>query len=175
MNYTLTQQNQVGLQLKATAILLTIASVLPLLVHLIPPYQGTPMGAILLPMFYVPLIALLFYRTHVGVIVAVLAPIINYLITGLPHWQFIALLGFELLVFTLIANQLLHSEMLAWVAAPLAFLLAKATAAGVLVFVPLLESTEPLVYFSNALSYAVPGILLLWAINVVVLGYSKRQ
>lgn len=174
MNYTLIQQNRAGLQLKTTAILVAIASVLPLLVHLIPPYQGTPMGAILLPMFYVPLIALLFYRTHVGVIVAVLAPIINYLITGLPHWQFIALLGFELLVFTLIAHRLLRSVVFAWVAAPLAFLLAKAISMGLLTFVPLLESTEPLLYFRNALSYAVPGILLLWVINVVGLRYPQR-
>ena len=175
MNYTLTQRNRAALQLKSTAILLTIASVLPLLVHLIPPYQGTPMGAILLPMFYVPLIALLFFRTHVAVIIAVLAPIVSYLVTGLPHWQLMALLGFELLVFTLVANQLLRSVVLAWIAAPLAFLLAKATAAGLLFFVPLLESTEPLSYFGNALSYALPGILLLWAINVVGLSYPKRQ
>lgn len=174
MNYTLTQQKQTGLQWRATVILLAIASVLPLLIHLIPPYQGTPMGAVLLPMFYVPLIALLFYRTHVAVIVAVLAPVINYLLTGLPHWQFITLLGLELLVFTLMANRLLHSVVMAWVAAPLAFLLAKVVAASVLFFIPLLEVTEPLIYLRNSLGYAIPGILLLWVINVVALGYSKR-
>ena len=128
------------------------------------------MGAILLPMFYVPLIALLFYRTHVAVIVALLAPVINYLLTGLPHWQFMTLLGFELLVFTLIANRLLHSVVMAWVAAPLAFLLAKIIATSILFFIPLLESAMPLLYLRNSLSNAIPGILLLWVINVVALG-----
>ena len=175
MNYALIQQNRAGLQIKATAILLAVASVLPLLVHLIPPYQGTPMGAILLPMFYVPLIAILFYRTHVGLIVAVVAPLISFLITGLPQWQLIALLSFELIAFTLFASQLLRSTLMAWVAAPLAFLLTKAVSAALLTWLPLMEHTEPLTYLRTSLSYALPGILLLWVINVAALGYRQRR
>ncbi|MEQ9439389.1 MAG: hypothetical protein RIG62_10085 [Cyclobacteriaceae bacterium] len=173
MNYT----NSLSLHripLKATVTLLATACVLPFLIHLIPPIQGTPVGAILLPMFYIPFIAVVFFGLPVGVIVAALAPMINFLITGNPQWQIVAVLSFELIVFALIAHQLLRRKGMAWLAAPLAYMLTKIVSSVLLIVIPLVGNVEPIQFFMNSVSNAWPGLLALGVINFVVLRYQQR-
>ncbi len=161
--------------LKATAIFLAIASVLPWLIHLVPPHQGTPMGAILVPLFVVPLIALLWYPSAVALIVAAAGPALSFLVTGLPQGPMLVLLTVELIVFTLVASQLLRASTLGWVAAPLAFVFAKTVSLIVLTLFPFLSQLEPLTYFRTSLSVTLPGVLLLGAINVIGLRYRQRH
>ena len=175
MNYPLTHPARPSFPIKATVGLLVVASIIPPLVHLIPPYQNTSVGAILLPMFYVPLVALLFYRARVALVIALLSPLADFLLTGFPSWQFVLLISLELVVFTLVAGQLLRSVVVAWVAAPLAFLLTKVISTGLLLVVPLLEMIDPWVLFRYSLSNALPGILLLWVINVAGLSYQQHR
>src|SRR5690554_2177528 len=129
--------SRVLVQVQATFILLVLACLLPFFVHMIPPYRGIPIGAFLLPMFYVPFIALVFYRLYVGLIIAVLAPIINFLLVGSPDWQIITILTIELGVFTLIAYLLLQGS---WniVSAPLAYLLTKTVSSLLLFLSPII-------------------------------------
>ncbi|MEX0884645.1 MAG: hypothetical protein WDZ72_14340, partial [Cyclobacteriaceae bacterium] len=61
-------------------IVISAAVLLPILIHLIPPVNGIPMGAYLLPMFYIPLISLLIFGRKIALIVAALAPVLNFLL-----------------------------------------------------------------------------------------------
>ncbi len=174
MHYSVSQPFR-AVPLKATAVMLAIASVLPWLVHLIPPHQGTPMGAVLLPLFVVPLVALLWYPPSVGLIVATAGPALSFLITGLPQGPMLMLLTLELIIFTLVAGQLLRSTTLRWVAAPLSFLFTKTVSLIVLSLAPFLSQLDPLNYFRTSISVALPGILLLGLINVLGLRYRPGQ
>ncbi len=174
MHYSVSQPFR-AVPLRATAILLVVASVLPWLVHLIPPHQGTPMGAVLLPLFVVPLVALLRYSPSVGLIVATAGPVLSFLVTGLPQGPMLILLTIELIVFTLVAGQLLRASTLGWVAAPLAFLFTKTVSLIVLTLLPFLSQIEPLNYFFTSISVALPGILLLGLINVLGLLYRPGR
>jgi membrane-associated HD superfamily phosphohydrolase len=151
------------LQIQAILVLLVTACILPFIIHLIPPYNGIPMGAFLLPMFYIPFIAVFFYKLHVGLIIAALAPIINFLITGNPDWQFITVLSVELVVFTLFAYVLLKTHWSTF-AAPLAYLLTKILSSLLLFLIPVLP-ISPIDFFSNSITNGAPGVVVLLVIN----------
>ena len=173
MNYT-NSLSLTRIPLKATFVLLAIACILPFLIHLIPPVQGTPVGAILLPMFYIPFIAVVFFSLPVGVIIAALAPLINFLITGNPQWQILVVLSFELIIFALIAHRLLQVKGIAWLAAPLSYMLTKVVSSVLLFVIPLVGGVEPAQFFMNSVSNAWPGLIVLAIINIVVLRYQQR-
>lgn len=174
---TLTLDTQLSqkLQLKPAIAVLLSACLLPFFIHLIPPYQGIPMGAMLLPMFYIPFIAVVFFRLHVGLIAAALAPALNFLITGNPQWQIVAILSFELIVFVIMAAQMLQLDPLKWVAAPLGYLATKVISAGCLLFVPLLPQMHPLDFLTQSVSNGMMGILILGLINIIVVRYAHHK
>lgn len=160
--------------LKTTAWVLLVAIALPILVHLAPPFNGIPMGAYLLPMFYMPIVALIAYRLPVALIVAALAPPINFLISGNPHWGLMGMLTFELVIFTLMSYVFLLQGIIKWIAAPLAYLGTKTISSAVLIFIPLIDAS-PVQFFSTSLSNAVVGIVILFVINVLCLKYLPNQ
>lgn len=163
------------LQLKPAVVVLLSTCLLPFFIHLIPPYQGVPMGAILLPMFYIPFIAVVFFRLHVGLIAAALAPLLNFLVTGNPQWQIVVILSFELMFFVILAAQMLKMNPLRWVAAPLGYLATKVISAGCLLFVPLLPQMHPLDFLTQSVSNGMIGILILGLINIVVVKYAHQK
>lgn len=178
MNYkasALTGQSLAKFQVKATVAMLLLTSMLPLLIHLIPPYQGTAVGAILLPMFYVPFIAVVFFRLHVGLLAAALAPVLNFLLTGNPQWQIVVVLSFELVAFTLIAHRLLQVKGVRWMAAPVSYLITKVISSGALLLAPLISDTRPLDFFLSSVSNGIPGIFMLWLINVIIFWYQQHR
>ena len=175
MSYSLAHPARARFPVKATIGLLAVANILPLLIHLIPSYSGTSVGGVLLPMFYIPLVALLFLHLRVALVVAVLAPLTNYLITGLPQGPFALLLSIELILFTLLTGRLLRSVVVAWVAAPVAFVLAKVVSASVLAVIPLLPQLQPWDYLSGSIRLALPGVVLLWVVNGAALSYQQHR
>lgn len=160
------------LQVKTIVVILIVACILPLFIHIIPPINGTPIGALLLPMFYVPFIAIVFYRLHVGLVAAALAPFINFMITGNPQWQTVIIFSFELVVFTLIAYLLLKDSF-KWIAAPLSFVFTKIFSSCLLMLIPLLVS--PVDYFFTSVSNGTPGIIVLGIINLGALWFYKLK
>jgi membrane-associated HD superfamily phosphohydrolase len=155
--------------LKTAAWVLPIAIVFPIIVHLAPPYNGIPMGAYLLPMFYIPFIALVLYRLPVALIVGLLAPLLNFLLTGNPQWGFTGVLTVELVFFTGLAHLLLQGN-LKWVAAPLGYIGAKVFSTALLFVIPLVQAM-PLDFFRTSLTNAVAGILVLFLINILAVKY----
>lgn len=159
--------------LKTATWVLPLAIVFPIAVHLIPAYNGIPIGAYLLPMFYIPFIALVWYRLPVALIVAALAPILNFTLTGNPNWGFMAILTTELILFTFLGFIMLKGN-IKWVAAPLSYIGAKVFSSLLLLAFPLLDA-EPIQFFMGSLSNAAPGILILLIINILAVKYYPKN
>ncbi len=163
-------------QVIETAILLEISLILPVLIHLIPIFGVSSWGARLLPIYYAPLIAALFYRAHVGLIVTLCPPWINHLFTGMPNIPVTSLLTCELLIFVLLIIFFVNLAGRKWFYGPLAYLVAKTLFFMVLLFWPpdfLLN--PPLDYFKNTLFVAIPGILLLGLVNWGAIRLSPKK
>lgn len=90
---------RVGL-IASTALALAVSTALPVIVHLLPAGAQGPIGPRLLPIFFAPLIAVLLGRPLAGLIVALLAPVTNHLLTGAPAQAMLPTLTLQLLLFT---------------------------------------------------------------------------
>ncbi|WP_291782982.1 hypothetical protein [Cecembia sp.] len=161
-------------RLKTISMVLVAAVFFPFFVHLIPPQNGIPIGAFLLPMFYIPFIALFAYNWKVALPIAFLAPILNFLITGNPNWEFLTVLTLELILFTGIAYLLLNGNWSKWVAAPLGYLGAKIISSLLLNFIPMVSSV-PWDFFLSSITRALPGIGVLLLINFLLLMFLNKD
>ena len=167
MNTVTLKKALVCLEVKETVLVLAGSVILPFLIHLIPPIAGIPLGARLLPMFYAPLIAIVLFRAHVGIIAALFAPALNSLLTGHPLPEKVGILTFELLIFCIILYLLNRQWKEFWAAAPLAYLLALACASAAL---------GSMNFFFTTLSVGIPGFLALALLNLSLLNFkSKRE
>lgn len=160
------------LQIVETLLLLFGSVILQFVIHLIPSPSIEPLGKILLPMFFAPLIAVIFFRLHVGLIVGIFAPIVNYLITGAPKPELLLAVTIELVIFTLICYWLLQSNAMKNISALLAIITAKIFSASIIF---LILNTNYLGDFFQSLLTAVPGILILSILNIILLRYKEQM
>jgi len=93
-----------SLQLDQVALVVAVTCGLPLFVHAIPVTGGLLAGAVWLPIFYAPLMAVFFCLPHVALTSALLAPTINRLLTGQPDLLTIKMLTTELVIFVCFAR-----------------------------------------------------------------------
>jgi hypothetical protein len=153
----------------ASAALLTVAAalLLPLLFHLLPASGGVPLGARLLPIFYAPFLAAIFFGPVVALVAALGAPTLNHLLTGRPASEMVGLLTLELLLFV----GLILVARARWprspIIAPAAYLLAHFLAGAVLGL--------PWETSAASLYRALPGVAVLLALNVAVVSVQKRR
>ncbi len=160
-----------GWDIPQSLIVLAAAVAVPFLIHLIPFSGGVPLGMKILPLFYIPLIAILVFRFHVGFIAALLAPIVNYLITGQPVFEMVMLLSAELALFAGAVYLCAKHKYLRWIAGPLSFIIAKGISSLSMGWMPFeMTSGE---YWINAVSNGTLGIMLLLILNIVVLRFWK--
>ncbi len=162
------------LQIPATLITLGLMWLFPFLIHLFPASGAIPLGARLLPIFYAPLLAAWLFHPIVGLASSLLMPFINYAFTGMPTLNAAILLSVELSVFSLILlvtkKRLPHLSLLA----PLAVIAGKTVSALLLLIVPLVP-LSPWAYFTSSLINAIPGILVLLALNLALIGLSNES
>jgi hypothetical protein len=157
-------------QLKETILLLLGSVALQFGIHLIPSPSAVPLGAILLPIFIAPLIACIFFRLHTALIAGILAPSINYLITGSPAPELLLLLTAELVVFTLLLPLFLHFGKIKMIAALAGIIIAKIFSSSIL---PLISSV-PAVDLVQSLITALPGIIVLSLLNILLLRHKEN-
>ncbi|MFH1836974.1 MAG: hypothetical protein ABH862_02500 [Candidatus Omnitrophota bacterium] len=81
------------------AALVCLSLALPFIFHLIPRQGSVPLGVVFLPIYYAPLIGVILFKKRAGILTAVLAPVINHLITGRPDGNMLILLSLEIPVF----------------------------------------------------------------------------
>ncbi len=163
-------------QAKAAVVFTAIGLSLPILLHLFPSTVGVPMGPKLLPLFYAPFIAVLFFRFPVALLVALLAPFANWAIFGKPGLELVVQLAFELCLFVFLAHLLKDLRGMRWMNASFSFILAKILfwgAATLLLSLNLMESSP--VHFTHTVEFAAPGIFILLGLNIIMLSFKNLQ
>ena len=144
------------------AVFLGLTLLAPWVVHMIPSWDDSPIGAKLLPIFYAPLIAALTGRGQVAVTVALLAPWVNHLLFGMPPRPIAMLLNIELVVFSIVAASMASRWAgQAWLG-PVAYLATKP-----IVFVALL-SFPGLMPSLSAAAFTVSSTVQAWPGSVVL-------
>ena len=147
--------------------ILTATFLLPFLVHLIPWTDPTPLGAVWLPIFYAPLVAVFFFRAHVAILAAVMAPTLNMLLVGKPLPPMAKMLTVELIIFVLFSLGLSKIKKGFWAAGAVSYVLAK----GISTYLLKMSGSG----LGDALTTAVPGILLLLILNIGIALYSHKN
>jgi hypothetical protein len=131
----------------------------PWLVHLVP-VEGPPLGPVLLPMFYAPLLAALLLRLPPAIAISALTPVVSRLLTGLPAEAVLPGLVLQVALFV-VGIRLLRR--FPWVlAAPAAYLAALATTAAVTALGPGLTP----VHFADTLATGWPGVVIIAGIGL---------
>jgi len=172
MQASLTRSQKIS-TVKTTAAWLVAAVIFPILVHLIPPYQGIPIGAYLLPMFYIPLIALWLSGWRTAIAITVLVPLVNFALTGSPQSGIMGMLTIEVLLFTGMAA-LWMTTPVRWAAGPLSYIVAKVISSTLLILWPILPAS-PWEFFTNSLQNGAPGILILLLLNLLLARFAPIQ
>lgn len=150
---------------KQAAVLLAVAWLVPFLVHLLPWSGARPLGAHLLPMFWTAFAAVWLYGFRLGLAAALMAPVINLLVTGLPLAGGVTLMALELTIFVVCAWLALGRGWRGWWLAPVAYFTARLLtfALGLL-----LGWRNGFAELGPALLAALPGLAVLAVINRVL-------
>ena len=143
---------------------LAAALALPYLVHLLPAGGGPPQGARLLPIFYAGLVLVLRGAPVPALAVAVLAPLLNRAVTGMPAGPMLPTLMIEVLLFTLVliaAARILPRS--APYLGPIAYLMAAVVARQLLV-----PGAAPVATVVATVPVAWMGLVMLLTVGVLV-------
>lgn len=139
------------------AIVAAIAA--PWLVHLIP-VSGAPLGPVLLPIFYAPMLAALILRLPVAVAISVATPIVSQGVTGMPPEALLPALMLQIVGFVVAIRAL---RMLPWVVVvPTAYLIGLVAAA---ILTPLIGAAT--IEVASALQTGWPGVVVLAGLGLV--------
>ena len=137
-------------------------ALLPFLFHFIPVSTDTPLGARLLPIFYAPLLAALYFRLGMAVALAALVPWISHIMMGMPPPGMAGLLTAELLLFVLFVLVLVSWIGPRWWMGPAAYLMTKPFSGILLVLLPDLLAPIPYIaHLSGAVTRSWPGLIAL--------------
>jgi hypothetical protein len=151
-------------------VLLCLSVMFPFLVHVIPVPETARLGPRLLPMFYAPLLAVLWGRAPSGFAVALLAPWLNWALTSHPSPLGAAVMTVELLGFVSALRALVARVGPRGFLAVPAYFAAMALAAGAAVIVPVLIDGRPaMAWAAQSVTTGVPGIVVLILINELAL------
>jgi len=157
------------LQVKETVLLLSLSVLIPFLIHLLPEINGVPMGAILLAMFLAPLIAVRYFKFHVGLLIAFLSPVINSLITGNPKTILLPLLTFQLILFVISLKLIRISKITEKASILFPFLFCVIISFFVInIFPSILPGIKADMFLWSSLFNALPGIILLTLSDFVI-------
>lgn len=154
-------------QRREAAVLLTAACIVPFLVHAVPSGGPVPLGARLLPLFWVAFLGAFFLRPRVAVGLVLAGAVFNGLVSGRPTLEVFGPLVLELVVFTTAVGWAVRRDPGFPFWAPLAYVAAAIIALpAVGLLGPGLEHATPLVV--AGLANAWPGLACLFALNLVV-------
>ena len=148
------------------AIVIGLTMFLPIVVHMIPSWDDSPIGGKLLPIFYAPLVAALTRRMHVSLIACVVSPWLNHALTGMPTIPVALMLCIQLLPFAYLAH--IFGKRFGpkfWIG-PVAYLVSKPAILLVFYLVPdSMPRVNPISHFGVTTLHAIPGVLILGLIS----------
>ncbi len=162
--------------LKETSVVFVLAALTPMLVHLLPSWDAAPLGAHLLPMFWLTFVAVYLYGSGVGVLAGLAAPLTNLLLTGLPAWKHLGVLSCELVAFALVTAWAVRRFPRVWFLAPLGYVAAKTLSTSLQAATAVFgDIGAPLAFFKISLVNAFVGLLVLAAINVLCVKLAPKR
>jgi hypothetical protein len=145
------------------------AILLPFLVHLLPWSGARPAGVYLIPVFWTAFVAVYFGSTFTALAVALAMPVANLIGTGLPALDWVGPMSLELVAYVMVASILVHHWPRFWLAAPVAYVPAKAIAIAIQWFSPIgHDGREPLNHLVNATVNGLAGLAILTLINLAL-------
>lgn len=160
---------------REAAVLFALAWLVPFLIHLLPWGGARPLGAYLLPVFWVTFVALYFYGLTAGLLTGLVAPAVNLLVTGLPAWRFFGTMGLELVVFVLFATWAVRQSPRFWLWAPLGYCLAK-TLSALLLSAPTVVGRPDAAgyFFAHLIVGGAAGLGVLALINIALVKFYPK-
>lgn len=155
---------------REVGILLALSVMFPFMIHILPLPEDTRWGPRLLPMFYAPLLAAIWGRTSSALLIALLAPWVNRLLTGHPATATATVMMVELLGFVVALRLLLAQIGPRWFLAAPAYFAGKAIALLIVAIAPGLIAGRPaLDWAAQSIVLALPGVAILVLINFLML------
>jgi hypothetical protein len=147
-------------------IVLTLSVLFPFWIHLLPVPDDVRLGPKLLPMFYAPLLASLLGRRQSALAVALLAPWLNWALTGHPIPRTGGVMTVQLLTFVVVLRALLARIGPRWyLAAPAYFGSLAAATLAVALLPTLIGGRSALEWAASSVTIGAPGIAILLLIN----------
>jgi hypothetical protein len=161
---------------RETLVLMAVSWLVPVLVHLVPWDGPRPLGVYLLPAFWTAFVAVYFYGAGVGLLVALVTPVANLLLTGLPMLGMMGMLSLELAGFVAASAWLLRRWPAFRFAAPLAWLPARALAIAVQWAVPAFgDHRNPFAHLRDSTTGSLAGLIVLLVINIALVRLAPRE
>jgi len=161
---------------RETSVVFALAAVTPMLVHLLPSWDAAPLGAHLLPMFWMTFIAVYLYGAGVGALAGLAAPLTNLLLTGLPAWKYLGVLSCELVIFALVSAWAVRRFPRVWLLAPLGYLVAKLFSTSMQAATTVFgDIGTPVSFFRQSLLNALVGLLVLAVINALCVKLAPKR
>lgn len=152
--------------LSELGIVIGLTMLLPYMVHFIPSWDDSPIGAKLLPIFYAPLVAALTRKMHVSVVASVVSPWLNHLLTGSPALPMAMMLCIQLVPFCLLAFYFGRRFPGQFWIGPVAYLVSRPLVLALFVLFPgAMPPVDPLTFLAATTLQAAPGILILGIIS----------
>jgi hypothetical protein len=159
-----------------TLVLMAAAWLVPFVVHMVPWQGARPAGVYLLPVFWTAFVAVYFDGVAIGLLVALVTPAVNLLLSGLPAADVLGTMTIELVGYVFMSAWMVRRWPGFWLAAPLAYLPAKAVAIAVEWVVPALhDARNPLTHFKDSLANGVAGLGVLLFINLALVRLVPRN
>jgi hypothetical protein len=160
---------------RETTVLLAVAWLVPVLVHVLPWNGPRPLGVYVLPVFWTTFLAVYFRGAAPGLLVGLVTPALNLLFTGLPAVNSAGPMSLEIAFFVLVAALLVGRWPGFGLAAPLAWVAAKALVVGVQFFVPALgDAGDPLPHLARSAQNGLAGLGVLAVINVLLVAFYPK-
>jgi hypothetical protein len=160
---------------REAAILVVVAWLVPFLVHTIPWAGPRPLGVYVLPLFWTSFIAVYFYGALPGLVIGMVAPLVNMLLTGQPELRGLGNLGLEMTLFVTAASLFVTRWPGFWLGAPLAWLAAKASVIAIQFLVPAFEYTgSPVAHLGRSLQNGLTGLGMLAVINWLLAAFYPK-
>ena len=161
---------------RETLVLMAMAWLVPFLVHILPWSGARPLGVHLLPAFWTAFVAVYLYGGAIGVVVALVVPVANLLTTGLPSLERTGLMTVELVAFVGVSAFLIQRWPAFRLAAPLAWLPAKALTSGLQWLLPVFAYTRnPFDHFVSSTRSCLAGLGVLLAINATLVALLPKD
>ena len=160
---------------RETAVLLAVAWLVPFLVHIAPWTGVRPLGVYLLPVFWTTFVAVYFYGAALGLAVGLITPAVNLVLTGLPLSGYIGLMALEVFLFVLVTAVCLSRWPNLRLAAPLAYLAARAATITLQWAIPAFDyHRDPVDHWLSNLQNGLAGLGLLLAINLLLVTFYPK-